>query len=185
MSKIPVLNGGYVRLISCSPSYEEYKKILSSHFRNTMTLQVLDMSSIILEVKCPYFILIPLISAGMRAVAYPKQPEDAYIPAVDDIKSGSIENDKDISESMKMTIESLMLNKKAYTHDGCDSFIASVTSPVSYFWEGMIHAKTMEWARFLSLKNLHPIVGLYQSAIENTISTEYKNIEDIKKWLKK
>jgi hypothetical protein len=185
MSKIPVLDGGYVRLISCSPPFEEYRKILASHFRNNLTWSILDISSITLEIKCPYFILIPLVSSGMKAVAYPRQPDEAFTPSIDYIKSGSLENDKDISESMKMTIDSLMLNKRAYMHDGCDPFISSITTPVSCFWEGIIYAKTVDWVRFISSKNLHTVVNLYQKSIENAISTEYKNIEDIKKWLKK
>ena len=181
LNKLPVLDKGYVAMISCSPSYQDHLCMMSSFFRNRLTHNLIDVTFVHLEVKCPYFILIPMISSGIKVVSSVNQITDAFCPTIEHISSGSHANDKDISESMRFTIESLMINQKAYVHDGCNSLVASVTTPVAAYWEGVMYASMTEWAKFIFAKGLHPIVKQYQSAISDMISTEYKNLEDIKR----
>ncbi len=181
INKIPVLDNGHVRAISFCPPDSELESIKSSYFRNTYSTSMLDITSVMLEVKCPYFILIPLISSGVKAASSMSPPRDAYVPAVDTIKSGNHASDVEISQSISMTIDSLMLNQKAYTHDGCNQFVASLTTPVAAYWEGVMQASLPVWLRFTAAKNLHPLVNEYQRTIYQVISSEYKNIHDIQK----
>ena len=170
LNKLPVLDHGYVSLISCSPSYSDHTDIRSSLFRNRLTAQSIDMVYVHLEVKCPYFILIPMVSSGIRCASSVSQASDAFCPTLDMVASGSTANDRDISESMKMTVESLMLNQKSYVHDGCNAFVASITTPVAAYWEGVMYASMTEWSRFMFAKDLHPIVKQYQKTIYETVS---------------
>jgi hypothetical protein len=185
LNRLPVLDHGYVSLMSCSPSYSDHLEIRSSMFRNRLTSQAIDMIYVHLQVKCPYFILIPMVSSGIRCTSSVSQASDAFCPTVDMIASGSTANDRDISESMKMTVESLMLNQKSYVHDGCNAFVASVTTPVSAYWEGVMYASMGEWSRFMFAKDLHPIVKQYQRAVHDAVSIEYKNLEDIKRFIQR
>ena len=181
LNKLPVLDYGHVSLLSCSPSYDDYLKIKSSMLRDRLTPQSIDMIHAHVEVKCPYFILIPMISSGIRCLSSVNQTSDAFTPTLDMISSGSSANDRDIADSMRMTVESLMLNQKSYIHDGCNSLIASITTPVSAYWEGVMYASMTEWSRFIFAKDLHFTVRQYQKAIYDAISIEYKNLEDIKR----
>lgn len=185
LNRLPVLDHGYVSLISCSPTYSEHKSIMSSLFRNRLSMQSVDMVYVHLHIKCPYFILIPMVSSGIRCVSSANQAGDAFCPTIEYVSSGSSSNDRDISESMKMTIESLMINQKAYIHDGCNAFIASVTTPVAAYWEGVMYASLTEWCRFILAKDLHSVVKQYQKTIHDSISTEYKNIDDIKRFMQR
>lgn len=181
LNRIPVLDHGYVRPVGFCPSSSDLDKLRSSHFRNTYPASILDMTSVVLEIRCPYFILIPLVSAGVRASSSMSSAEIAYSPTVDRINSGKLESDREISESMKMTIESLMINQKAYVHDGCNHFVAALTTPVAAYWEGVLQGSLPTWIRFYGAKGLHPLVGEYQRTISQIISSEYKNIHDIQK----
>lgn len=181
LNKLPVLDKGYVAMMSCSPSYQEHVRMMSSFFRNRLTQNLIDVTYVHLEVKCPYFILIPMISSNIKVISSVNQATDAFVPTVEHISSGSLDNDRDISESMSITIDSLMLNQKAYVHDGCNALVASLTTPVAAYWDGVMYASMSEWARFMFAKGLHPIVKQYQTAIYNAISTEYKNLEDIRR----
>lgn len=179
IGKIPVLDKGYVQLRCCAPSFLELEKIKSEIYRGSVTPALAEMVQVYLNVKCPYFLLISLVSGNIRAVSSPGLPVDAYVPGLDSVKSGDLTNDKDISDSMSMTIDSLMLNQKAYTKDGCNSFIAGVTTPVAAYWSGVMYGSLRDWLRFANASGLHPLVKEYQRSVLSTISIEYKNLEEL------
>lgn len=179
IGKIPTLNKGFVQLRSCAPSHLELEKIKSEIYRGTLTPQLIDMVYVVLNVKCPYFLMIPLVSSGIRAAARPGPAMDAYRPGPEWIKSGKHATDREISESISQTVESLMLNQEAYVKDGCNSFVASITTPVSAYWEGVMSGFLRDWIRFISTPGLHPMVKQYQNSVSNAILIEYTNLNDI------
>jgi hypothetical protein len=179
IGRIPVLDKGYVQLRCAAPSGLELDKIRSEIYRGNFNPTLIEMTQIYLNVKCPYFLLIPLISSGIRAISLPLMPMDAYVPALDSVKSGNVSIDKDIAESMAITIDSLMLNQKAYVKDGCNSFVASITTPVAAYWNGVMYGSLKDWLRFCKVPGLHPLVKEYQMSISNAISIEYKNLEEL------
>lgn len=179
LNKIPVLDKGYVQLTSFAPSFLEVEKMRSEFFRGVLAPQLVETIQVFLRMKCPYFILVPLLTSGMRAISVPGLASDAFVPQVDDIMSSSLANSQEIRESMSLTIDSLMLNQKAYIKDGCNAFVASLTTPVSAYWEGVIFGQLKDWLRFGNAPGLHPFIKEYQKSVIDCISVEYKNINDI------
>lgn len=179
VGKIPVLDKGFVQLRCCAPNFHDLEVMKSELFRGNLTPQLIETVHVYLNVKCPYFLLVPLLSSGIKAISRPGVPGDAYVPRVDDIKSGNHESDLEIQYSMNLTIDSLMLNQKAYAKDGCNPFVASVTTPVAAYWEGVMFGLMRDWVRFAAAPGLHSLVKEYQKSVVNALSVEYKNINDI------
>lgn len=179
IGKIPTLNKGFVQLRACAPSYLELEKLKSELYRGTLTPQLIDMVYVVLNMKCPYFMLIPLVSSGIRAAARPGGAADAYCPGPEWIKSGKHATDVEVSESISQTVESLMLNQQAYVKDGCNSFVASITTPVAAYWDGVTMGFMRDWIRFATAPGLHPMIKQYQNAVSNALAVEYTNINDI------
>jgi hypothetical protein len=179
VGKIPALDKGFVQLRCCAPNFHDLEVMKSELFRGNLTPQLIETVHVYLNVKCPYFLLIPLLSSGIKAISRPGAPSDAYVPRVDDIKSGNHESDLEIQYSMNLTIDSLMLNQKAYAKDGCNPFVASVTTPVAAYWEGVMFGLMRDWVRFAAAPGLHPLVKEYQKSVVDALSVEYKNINDI------
>ena len=185
VGKIPVLDKGFVQLRCCAPNFHDLEIMKSELFRGNLTPQLIETVHVYLNVKCPYFLLIPLLSSGIRAISRPGVPGDAYVPRVDEIKSGSHELDIEIQNSMSLTVESLMLNQKGYTKDGCNSFVASVTTPVAAYWDGVMFGLLKDWLRFAAASGPHPLIKEYQKSVVNVLSVEYKNINDIMRTIPK
>jgi hypothetical protein len=179
VGKIPTLDKGYVQLRCCAPNGLEIDRIRSEIYKGSWHPNLVEMAYVHLNIKCPYFLLIPLISSGIRALSIPGLPSDAYVPDVSSIKSGNLNTDKEISDSISMTIDSLMLNQKAYAKEGCNTFLASITTPVAAYWSGILYGSLRDWLRFCSTPGLHPMVKEYQRSVNGAISVEYKNLEDL------
>lgn len=182
--KIPVLDKGYVQLRCSAPDGQELEKIRSEMYRGSWHPNLAEISSVFLNVKCPLFLLVPLLSGGIRAMAVPGKFTEAYIPSVDTIRSGSNSSDRDIQHSMQSTIDSLMLNQEGYAKDGCNSFLASITTPVASYWTGILHGSLRDWLRFCATPGLHPLVKEYQRAVYNALSIDFKNLEEINRQVK-
>lgn len=179
VGKIPTLDKGFVQLRCCAPNFNQLEAMKSELFRGNLTPQLIETVHVYLNIKCPYFLLIPLVSSGIRAIPKPGSPGDAFIPRVNDIKSGNVLSDAEIQRSMSMTIESLMLNQRAYAKDGCNTFLSTITTPVAAYWEGVMFGLLKDWVRFTSTLGLHPLVKEYQKSVIDALLVEYKNINDI------
>lgn len=177
--KIPTLDKGYVQLRCFAPSNSDIKSISRAMKGGDVTNAILNMAFIHLNIKCPYFLLIPLVSSDIKAVWFPSSSSDAYIPDQTVINSGSVETDIQISESMKMTVDTMIINQKGYVKDGCNSYVASCITPVSTYWEGIMYGKLIDWLRFCNIKGLHPIAKAYQESTIAALSVEYTDVKDM------
>jgi len=185
IGKIPTLDKGFVQLRCCAPNARDLDIMKSELYRGTLSPQLLEIVNVFLNIKCPYFLLIPLVSSGIRAISRPGHTSDAYVPQVDVIKSGNNALDLEIADSMSATIEALMLNQMSYTKDGCNSFVATITTPVAAYWEGMMFGLLKDWIRFANAPGLHPLVKEYQKSVISALSVEYININDISRILQR
>lgn len=180
LNKFPVLEHGYVRLQTVSPDAVNLAEIRKRAYKGTLQAAHLELPYVHMEICCPYAVLLTLASSGLTLVPYQDMNKDmAHIPGLDDIKSGSIDIDWQISESLKLTIESTMLNQHAYAEDGCDRSVATLTTPLAAYWEGVVHGKLLSFLRFTESKHQPKIIRVYQERMRDSISSEYKNLQEM------
>jgi hypothetical protein len=170
-----VLDNGYVYLFSAAPDGERTKHILSKHYSGLFKSSILSVPRIVFSIKCPIAVIMSMTRLHLVADSSSSKIS-TFNPTVEHIRSGNLKNDSDISESIAMTNESLMLNQKAYTEDNCDRFVATLTTPISAYWEGLAYGDLSTWMEFSESKSAPRIVASYQDAIKNILTAEYGNI---------
>lgn len=170
--KTPILDHGYVELFSVSPDGEKMKHVFRQHYGKIYKPSLLSIPRVVFSVKCPIAILMTMTRLNLVAdLSYEKK--HAFNPTVEHISSGDLETDQNISESIAMTNESLMLNQKAYAEDNCDRFIATLTTPISAYWEGLVYGDLSTWVEFTESKHAPRVVSLFQKEIRNILTAEY------------
>jgi len=175
---LPVLDSGYVYLFSSSPDGEKTKHILNQYYSNVFKPSILSIPRVVVSIKCPIAVLLTMTRFHL-VVDLSAPRNSAFNPSIEHIKSGKMENDKDISESIKNTNEALMLNQKAYAEDNCDRFVATLTTPIAAYWEGLAYGDLCTWVEFVESKSAPKIVSIYQGAIKNILIAEYGNIYEL------
>ena len=123
----PVLDNGHVYLFSSSPDGDKTKQILIQYYSGIFKPSILSIPRVTLSIKCPIAVLLTMTRFHL-VVDLSAPRNSAFNPSVEHIRSGKIENDQDISQSIKNTNEALMLNQKAYADDNCDRFVATLTT---------------------------------------------------------
>lgn len=180
LDKIPLLDHGYVRLQNASPSHSNLEEIRKRAYKGTMVAHHFDLPYVHVEICCPYAILLTLVSSGLTALPYQDMNRElAFLPDAGNIRSGTLADDMAISDHIKTTVESTMLNQQAYAKDNCDRAIATLTTPLAAYWEGVIHGKLSSFLRFTESKHQPRIIQVYQEGVRNSISLEYKNLSEM------
>ena len=170
-----VLDDGYVKLFSMAPDGSGMQNVLNQHYGRVLKSSILSICRVHFAVKCPIAILLTMTRLHL-VVDVSSAKRSAFNPTVEHIRSGNLENDNNIVESISMTNESLLLNQKAYMEDNCDRFVASLTTPISTYWEGIVYGDLSTWIEFAESKSAPRIVAMYQDAIRNVLIAEYGNI---------
>jgi hypothetical protein len=170
--RTPMLDNGHVELFAASPGGEKMRHILYQHYGKIYKPSILSIPRVVFSIKCPIAIVMTMTRLNL-VTDLSSEKKHAFNPTVEHISSGNLENDQNISESIAMTNESLMLNQKAYAEDNCDRFIATLTTPISAYWEGLVYGDLLTWIEFTESKHAPRVVGLFQKEIRNILTAEY------------
>ena len=182
LNRIPVLDHGYVRLVSASPTEKVLDTIKRRAYRGATTPAMIAMPSVTLEIRLPYAVLISLTSQAIRFTPYLDMDVNLVLePNEADIGSPSLEVSREIAASMKSTVNALVTNQHSYVADGCDRSIATITTPIAAYWEGVATAQLDTWIQVINTKGSPRLVQAYQIAIANAISTEFKSLDEFTK----
>lgn len=177
---IPVLDHGWIKLMSCSPSGRELQEIRVQYYRGSIQSSMLSMTQIAIEINTPIFVRI-----AMGRIPFVSKPfnryEEFYNPTIADIGSGNLETNKEIQESIQMTMDALITNQDTYTSDGCNNFVAMMTAPTSSYVSGIAYASMGEWMDFVCLAHTPPQVKAYQDSIRKTLMAEFPMWEEFEK----
>jgi hypothetical protein len=172
LGSTPVLDNGWVRLVSMSPSGKELKIFTEQYRKSGVDTATLDLTNIIFEIKLPLLILV-----SMGRLKYTLHPVEtlrhAWIPNVADLGCKNLETAQDIHESISMTIEAQISNIDMYTKDGCNSWVAKQTMPISSYATVMMYGNLLEWAEFCKKQGAPTAIKAYQDIIAGIISSEY------------
>jgi hypothetical protein len=189
-NKIPVLDKGFVANLSVHLNDKDLEFILVDHLAGQFQPKVLEMANATILVKCPLFVQLWLGTAGLTTIPTRQSIAlEAYKPNLSDIGSGNLELDKDISEDIAQTTDALLINPKAYVHDGCEKFVSQITTPISVYNELVVSGNMLTWINLITADKLPKLIEPYRYAIREVLLTEWKKLpeyeEQLIQWLNK
>jgi len=173
---IPCLDKGYVELLSASPTGKQMVHIVNVVRKGAVGPQLLKIPMVYFNVKAPLFVIMTM--GNIRYITDANQTGECYLPNIDDVGCTDIDTSKDIVESMSSTIEAGEINREMYVKDGCNRFLAQVTSTVATYWRGMMYADLETWCNFFSQKHAPHQIRVYQKAVEDLLRVEYQDLDD-------
>jgi len=179
LGSTPVLDKGYVKLLSASPSGQQISIIRNQVFRGLVKESLTDLPRVVLKIRCPYVVLHHLQSTKIRIINdLSVNKEFVYEPQITDIRSGKHETDVELAEYMSSTLNALVVNQVTLKQDGCNAFIAQLTTPIAAYWEGIAYGDLSDWIRIIVAPHTPPMVKAYQDAFKLTISTEFLELDE-------
>lgn len=174
ISKVPVLDNGYVSLIASSLNKSRREDVLSSYKINCDKL--VNLSNATLLVNCPVavYCVLSQIQGATFAIAESSE-EEYYLPDVADIGASDLETSREINQDMYTVTCTLVNNKEAYKADGARPEVAGMLTPVSKYIVVVMSCpytilkKSCE--EMLSYNNI--IIQQYAKAIEQVLIAEF------------
>jgi hypothetical protein len=182
LNKINVLDKGFVALISSSNDGQRLKELQDEFFKAHFQSTFLSIANATILFKCPLFVQLSLSKFGFKIIGIPvtEDKQEAYIPDITEIGSGTREDNIAIADDMYRTTEALLINPKAYQHDGCNRFTAQVITPVNVYTQLIVHGTLEQWLQYISQENLPNALFVYRTAVENLLKAEWKELQQIK-----
>ena len=175
LNKLPVLDKGYVALISSSNNGEVLKNIQG--LANIPLPELASISSLTLAIKAPLFVQLYLSKFRLNIWNILQENIEAFIPDVTDVDCTDHALGTIMADDIARTTAALLLNPKSYQKDGCDHFIAQVITPISVYNELIVHGSLEQWVRFSETENLPKPIQQYATVVKDIIRNEWKHGE--------
>ena len=172
LNKIPVLDKGYVALISSSLDAKAMRELESRHFNNKINKQLWELATLTLEIRCPIFVQIFFQQVGLSVINVVEKKVECYTPDLSEIGTGNHQTDKEIAEYMKQTTEALILTALAFEKDGLNRFTANSLMPVSVYNTIIVSGNLQKWINLLKKKTPSPI-SMYVDTIYEIAENEW------------
>lgn len=176
LNKIPVLDKGYVALISSAVPHLVHKELLAEYFeaRNSNALKKVCYATLVF--KAPIFVQLYLAQNGLTLVSTKVEDVEAYEPNPGEICSGSHDSDVAIASDITRTTAALLINPSAYQSDGSDPFISQIIMPISTYTTFIVGANLEDWQKFYLNKSSPAPIRAYKFATEQIIKAEWHNV---------
>lgn len=177
LNKAPVLDKGWVALYSSSLLGSDFQNVVKTNFRGVIDSRILDMTHIILSIRCPLFVQLTFSECGLSiSIDRTSSELEAYIPSVSEIGAQDLETNQLIQQDIAQTTEALLLNPQAYQTDNCDIFISQVISPISIYNTLIVHGSLTSWMRYIEHRSLPRPIEAYRKAIEECLHGEWSQV---------
>jgi len=173
---IPCLDKGFVELLSCAPNGKQLSLIVQQMRRGQVGPHLLRVPTVYFKVKAPYFVTLAM--GNIRSITDQTYSQEVYHPEIDEIAPIEVESRQDMADSIKSTIDAGNINRDMYVKDGCNRFVATMTSTISTYWLGVMYADLETWCDFYQQKHAPHQIKTYQKAVEDILKVEYPELED-------
>ena len=182
----PVLDKGYVKLISATFVGDQLPIFLATWNRGRPDPRLLSVPTLTLEIKAPLFVRMFLAESGIIVFDRKGQESsEAYVPTVAEVNASVLAVGEQIQANIAATTEALLMNPKAYAADHCDRFVAQVITPVSLYNEFVAHGSLWQWSDIILAQSLPLPIEAYRNAIDGVMVAEWPAIKSLAKSLKK
>ena len=175
MNKLPCLDKGYIACLDSTGSSTKLKDIAMEFFKKTDTAFLTGLSSLTVVMKCPLFVQLHLSTYGLQIIAVPPTGEiDAYCPNAGEVGAPEHDINKAIADSIASTTDALLINPKAYQHDGCNRFVSQIMTPVNTYTTIIVHGSYSDWRKFSYQSNLPSAIAAYAKVIQQIMTAEWR-----------
>lgn len=177
LSKIPVLDKGYVALIDSSNTTQRLRDLGQEFFGGDYSFSLLeDIGTLTLAVKCPLFVQLNMSKFNLKIINTSSSSDlEAYIPNATEILASDRQTCESIADDISRTTEALMINPKAYQADGADRFLSQIITPINIYTTIIVHGSYKDWCSFAYEQNSVPKpIKAYHAAIRQVIDAEWK-----------
>lgn len=175
LSKIPVLDNGYVALLETSLSDNSILKIGEEYCQGQSPHHLRNLSTATLLIKCPLFVQLTLSKFNLKMQTINSFTIEAYKPDATEIGCPERLDSAAISDDISRTTDALLINPKAYQADGANYFISQVITPINVYTTLIIQGSYNDWRRFISQEeNIPQPILAYINAIKQIIEAEWR-----------
>lgn len=175
LSKIPVLDKGYVALLDSSNTTSKLREIGEEFFGGEYPTSLEELGTMTIVMKCPLFVQLYLSKFNLKVINADRgsKPE-AYIPSAAAIGAAEVATSQDISDDILRTTDALFINPKAYQADGANRFVSQVLTPINTYTTLIVSGSYSEWCKATYQSGLPLPISEYAKAIEQIITAEWK-----------
>lgn len=179
VNEIPVLDKGYVALLSSSMSRDTFLSLKRDYFKDKLDPRLLDIPTIHLQIKCPLFVQLTFAEHALTYIVNRTQGKpEAFIPTIADVCAKDLEASEAIAEDISQTTDALLINPKAYQSEGCDLFISQVISPISVYNVLVVSGTLSQWLSYISQTNLPAPIAAYRNKIEEAVMSDFHFLKE-------
>jgi hypothetical protein len=179
LNKIPVLDKGYVALISSVNATDVMVDIKDEFFAGELLNKddsniLSEMANMTLAIKCPLFVQLNLAKFGLKILTTRDSKVEAYVPNETEILAPDLQTNRVIASNMFRTSEALLINPLAFQKDGCDRFISQILSPISVYNTLVVHGTLNQWVKFCEQDKLPRPIEAYRSVVTDMVTVVWK-----------
>ena len=176
LSKIPVLDKGYVALIDSCNTTSKLREIGAEYFGGEYPTSLESLGSMTVAMKCPLFFLMHLSKFNLKVIdANPTTGKlDAYLPNAGEVGAPERLDSEAIADDISRTTDALIVNPRSYQADGADRFVSQLTTPINVYTTIIVAGSYSEWCSLAFAEKLPGPIKAYTTAIEQILTTEWK-----------
>lgn len=177
LSKIPVLDKGYVALVDSCNTTQKMRDLGQEYFGGEHSFSLLEeIGTLTLVIKCPLFVQLNISKFNLKVINTVSYSDlEAYIPNATEILASDRQTCEAIADDLSRTTEALMINPKAYQADGADRFLSQIITPINVYTTIIVHGSYKDWCSFAYEQQFVPKpIKAYHAAIRQIIDAEWK-----------
>ena len=176
-NKIPVLDKGFVTLLSSSMDSKLFEEV-SSQFMNGQSVdpRILDINTAHMLIKCPLFVQLSFSDIGLSCISQRQSSIEVYHPNVNEIGAKTLKDSEEIADHMKQTSDAIIMNSGTYKMDGCDTFISQINSPISVYNILLVTGTLSQYVKYCSKNNLPQPIEAYRAAIKDILLANWNSL---------
>lgn len=176
LNKIPVLDKGYVALISSCNTTQVLRDLDKEFFSGKYPTVLEELGSMTVVMKCPLFVQLALTKFSFKVISADNSYADieAYIPNGPQVGGSDAVTSQAISDDISRTTAALLINPAAYQADGCDKFVSQVVTPISVYTTVIVSGDYREWCKFAYQERFPGPIKAYTMALQSIIDCEWK-----------
>ena len=175
LNKIPVLDKGYVALISSCNTTQVLRDIDQEFFAGKYPKVLEELGSMTIAIKCPLFVQLNLSKFNFRIINDDSGSMEAFLPNSVQIGATLRSNGEVIADDISRTTAALLINPKSYQADGADRFISQIITPINVYTTLLVQGSYKEWCAFAYIQtNVPGPIKAYMMALQQIIDAEWK-----------